>query len=171
MPEEKLPLPGPVKIISFAGPSGSGKTELICKLLGWLQQQGLKAAVLKHSHKPNLGDDAKDTGKFRRAGARAVALAGPGLLQVSRFFPAEPPLAAALAALAPEVDLVLVEGYKKAPLPKIAFVGRDLEAVLPDMSLVVALVSREPLESSLPVFHPGQVEEIGQFIKTYLDLP
>ncbi len=162
---------GPTKIISFAGPSGSGKTELLCGLLGWLKAQGLKVAVLKHSHKPNLGDDGKDTGKFRRAGAQVVALAGPGLLQVSRFFPDEPPLAAALAALTPEVDLVLVEGYKSAALPKIAFVGRGLEPVLPDLSRVVALVSRDPVTSSLPVFRPGQVEEIGQFIKTYLDLP
>jgi molybdopterin-guanine dinucleotide biosynthesis protein B len=158
-------------IISVVGPSGSGKTTLICRLLGWFGAQGLKVAVLKHSHKPGLGDDDKDTGKFRRAGAQAVALAAPGLLQISRFLPHDPPLDAVLAAVAPDADLVLVEGYKTSSLPKIAMVGPNLEEVLPDFSRVIALVSSHPVESSLPVFHPRQVAELGLFIKEYLGIP
>ncbi len=163
--------PGADKVISFVGPSGSGKTTLICRLLGWLKAQGLRAAVLKHSHKPGLGDEDKDTGKFRRAGAQTVALAAPGFLQISRVLPQEPPLDAALAQLAPAADLILVEGYKTSHLPKIALVGPDLEAVLPDDSRVIALVSSGPVESALPVFHPGEVEALGLFIKNYLGLP
>lgn len=163
--------PAAAKIMSFVGPSGSGKTELICRLLGWFGAQGLKVAVVKHSHKASLSDDGKDTGKFRRAGAQAVALAAPGLLQVTQSFPADPPLATVLAALPPEADLVLVEGYKTSPLPKIVLVGPDLEEVLPDHSRVVALVSPEPVESPLPVFHPRGIAELGRFIKEYLGLP
>ena len=159
------------KVISFAGLSGSGKTTLICGLLGWFKAQGLKVAVLKHSHKAGLGDEAKDTGKFRRAGALAVALAAPGLLQVTRSCPAEPPLDEALAAIAADADLVLVEGYKTSPLPKIALVGPGLEKVLPDLSRVVALVSSSPVAAAVPVFHPGQIAELGRFIKKYLGLP
>jgi molybdopterin-guanine dinucleotide biosynthesis protein B len=161
---------GPDKIISFVGPSDSGKTTLIVKLVAWFRSQGLKAAVLKHSHKTDLGDEDKDTGKFRRAGAHFVALTAPDLLQVSYSFPGEPPLDGVLAALAPQADLVLVEGYKSSPLPKIALVGRDREEVLPDSSRVVALVSADHLESALPVFHPDQVAEIGRFIKQFLGL-
>jgi len=159
------------KIISVVGPSGSGKTTLICRLLDWFGAQGLRVSVLKHSHKPSLGDDGKDTGKFRRAGARTVALAAPGLLQISRFLPQDPPLDAVLAAVAPEADLVLVEGYKTSSLPKIAMVGHNLEEVLADFSRVIALVSSQPVESSLPVFHPRQVAELGLFIKEYLGIP
>jgi molybdopterin-guanine dinucleotide biosynthesis protein B len=158
-------------VISVVGPSGSGKTTLICGLLGWFGAQGLKVAVLKHSHKTIPPDDGKDTGKFRRAGAQAVALAAPGLLTVSRFFPGEPPLKAALAALAAAADLVLVEGYKTSSLPKIALVGPTLEEVLPDRSRVVALVSSDPVESELPVFRPEEIAALGRFIKEYLGLP
>jgi molybdopterin-guanine dinucleotide biosynthesis protein B len=166
-----LPQPALANIMSFVGPSGSGKTELICRLLGWFGAQGLKVAVLKHSHKAASGDDGKDTGKFRRAGAQTVALAAPGLLQITRSFPGDPPLATVLAALIPTADLILVEGYKTSSLPKMALVGPTLEQVLTDYSRVVALVSPEPLASPLPVFHPRETAELGRFIKDYLGLP
>jgi molybdopterin-guanine dinucleotide biosynthesis protein MobB len=73
--------------------------------------------------------------------------------------------------VAPDADLVLVEGYKTSSLPKIAMVGHDLEEVLSDFSRVIALVSSHPVESSLPVFHPRQVAELGLFIKEYLGIP
>ncbi|MDO9070754.1 MAG: molybdopterin-guanine dinucleotide biosynthesis protein MobB, partial [Deltaproteobacteria bacterium] len=50
------------------GSSNSGKTELICRLLEWFSAQGLRAAVLKHSHHQHLGDDGKDTWRYRQAG-------------------------------------------------------------------------------------------------------
>jgi molybdopterin-guanine dinucleotide biosynthesis protein B len=159
------------KVMSVVGPSGSGKTTLILGLLSWFQAQGLKVAVLKHSHKTILPEAGKDTGKFSRAGARAVALAAPGRLTLSRRYAGEPPLEEALAALAAAADLVLVEGYKTSDLPKIALVGPDLEEVLPDRSRVVALVSSAPREGALPVFQPGEIAALGRFIQDYLGLP
>jgi molybdopterin-guanine dinucleotide biosynthesis protein B len=154
--------------MAIVGPSNSGKTELVCRLLGWFQSQGLEVAVLKHSHKLNLGDEGKDTGRYRRAGARNLALAGPGLLQITRCLPEDPPVEQVLAAWAPDADLILVEGYKSSSLPKIALVGSRLEKVLPDHSRVIALVSSDPCESRLPVFGPHQVAELGRFIQNFL---
>ncbi len=156
------------KAISLVGPSGSGKTELICKLLAWFEAQGLKVAVLKHTHKVDLGDKGKDTWRFAQAGARLVALTAPGLLQVIRYSAEDPPLATVLAALAPQADLILVEGYKRSPLPKVAVVGPELAEVLTDYSQVIALVSASPLTSHLPVFNPHQTAELGAFLKKYL---
>jgi molybdopterin-guanine dinucleotide biosynthesis protein B len=157
------------KAVAIVGPSGCGKTELICRLLAWFQSRGLRVAVLKHTIKQNLGDEAKDTGRYRRAGARLVALAGPGLLQITRGYPEEPPLAAVLAALAPEADLILVEGYKSSPLPKVVLVDAKLEPQ-PHYPQVIALVSPEPLASPLPVFQPEQVAELGGFLQKFLGL-
>jgi molybdopterin-guanine dinucleotide biosynthesis protein B len=158
----------PPKAVAIVGPSNAGKTELVCRLLGWFQSQGLEVAVLKHSHRLNLGDQGKDTGRYRQAGARNLALAGPGLLQITRWLPADPPVEQVLAAWAPDADLILVEGYKSSSLPKIALVGPQLEQVLPDYSQVIALVSADPCESQLPVFTPHQVAELGQFIQNFL---
>lgn len=156
--------------ISIVGPSGSGKTELICRLLAWFATQGLKVAVLKHSHKLNLADDGKDTGRFRRAGAQVVALAAPGLLQITHSPPGDPPLREILAALAPQADLILVEGYKTGPLPKLALLAPGNPDSRTDYPQLIALVSPEPLQSSVPVFQPHQVAELGRFLQQYLGL-
>jgi molybdopterin-guanine dinucleotide biosynthesis protein MobB len=168
-PPPKAPEPAPRdKAIAIVGPSNSGKTELICRLLEWFAAQGLKVAVLKHSHKLHLGDEDKDTGRYRQAGGRLVALAAPGLLQITRSVLAEPPLAAILAELAPAADLILVEGYKTSDLPKVGLVAPEAVSSLPDYPRLVAWVSVLPLPTHLPVFHPGQVAEIGHFIRDQL---
>ncbi len=158
------------KALSIVGFSGSGKTELICRLLDWLGRQGLRVAVLKHTHHPDPGDQGKDTWRFRQAGARVVALAAPGLLQISRSFSEEPSLAEILESLSPEADLVLVEGYKTGPLPKIAVLNPVLKERLPELSQIIALVSPTPAAVAVPVFHPGEVPAIGAFILSQLGL-
>ena len=156
------------KAIALVGPSNSGKTELICGLLKWFAARNLRVAVLKHTHKQHLGDEEKDTGRYRAAGGRLVALAAPGLLQVNRLFPGEPALGAILSQLAPEVDLILVEGYKTSGLPKVGVVGPFVPPILPDYPQLVAWVSQANLATALPVFHPSQVAEIGGFIQAQL---
>ncbi len=157
------------RAIAFVGFANSGKTELICRLLPRLAARGLKVAVLKHSHHPDLDqvDRGKDTWRYRRAGAHTVALAAPGLVQVTHRFPGEPPLPQVLAMLAAEVDLILVEGYKTGPLPKVA-VLRPTDREMPDYPNLLALVSDNPLDSTLPVFHPQQVEELATWLYGYL---
>ena len=132
------------------GPSNSGKTELICALLTWFAARRLTVAVLKHSHKQILGDAAKDTGRYRSAGGHLVALAAPGLLQINRAVGGEPSLSAILAQLAPEVDIILVEGYKTSNLPKIGVLGPSASSALPGYPRVVAWVSSTPLPTALP---------------------
>jgi molybdopterin-guanine dinucleotide biosynthesis protein B len=150
------------------GTSNSGKTELICRLLEWFTNQGVRPAVLKHSHHQHIGDDGKDTWRYRQVGARLVALAAPGLLQITRSGPNEPPLDAILAELAQAADLILVEGYKTSDLPKIGLAPPDAASKLPDYPGLLAWVSARPLPTQLPVFHPRQVAEIGRFIQDQL---
>ena len=149
---------------AVVGTSNTGKTELICRLLEWMGQQGIRAAVLKHTHHQRIGDDGKDTGRYRQAGARLVALAAPGLLQITRSGAQEPPLEAILAELAPGADFILVEGYKTSDLPKVGLAPPDAAAPLPDYPRLLAWVSARPLPTRLPVFHPLQAAEIGRFI-------
>lgn len=158
------------KALAIVGLSGSGKTELICRLLDWLSRRGLRVAVLKHTHHHDPGDRGKDTWRFRQAGARLVALAGPGLLQISRVYPEEPPLSEILKALAPEADLILVEGYKSGPLPKIVVLNPEIKESPPDVGQVIATVSPDPVASAGPVFHPEEVAAIGAMIMAHLGL-
>ena len=108
--------------MAIAGFSNCGKTELICKLSSLATERGFQVAAVKHSHKTlEVDQPGKDTWRFRQAGARTVALAGPGLLQVTYFRPEDLAAEAVLAALPGDVDFVLVEGYKHGPWPKIVF--------------------------------------------------
>ena len=158
------------KAIAFVGFADSGKTELICRLLPGLAARGLKVAVLKHSHHKDLEhiDHGKDTWRYRQAGAHTVALAAPGLLQVTSRSSGEPSLEQVLAALAAHADLVLVEGYKTGPLPKVAVLGPGAGTEAPTYPYLIALVSDGPVDSQLPVFQSHQVEELGHWLYDYL---
>ena len=156
------------KAFGIVGTSNTGKTELICRLLEWFSAQGLRVAVLKHSHHQHLGDDGKDTGRYRQAGAELVALAAPGLLQITRSSAEEPLLDTILAELAPGSDLILVEGYKTSHLPKVGLAPTDAASPLPDYPRLLAWVSARPLTTPLPVFNPLEVAAIARFIQDQL---
>jgi molybdopterin-guanine dinucleotide biosynthesis protein MobB len=80
----------------------------------------------------------------------------------------EPTLEQALAALSAEADLILVEGYKTGPLPKVAVLGPGGRKEAPDYPNLIALVSDGPVDTPLPVFRRDQVEKLGGWLHDYL---
>jgi len=161
-----------MRAIAIAGFSNCGKTELICKLISLAKQRGFQVAAIKHSHKTiEVDNPGKDTWRLRQSGAKAVALAAPGLLQVT-YFPAEDlPAQAVLAALPGNSDFLLVEGYKHGPWPKIVFVPPpETGSALPDYENIIAYISDAALNTELPVFSREQVPEILDFILQWLNI-
>lgn len=156
--------------MAVVGFANCGKTELICKLLTLARQQGLRVAALKHSHKTlDVDRPGKDTWRFRQAGAQAVVLAAPGLLQVTHFPPDDPPLAAALAALPSDLDCILVEGYKRGPLPKFVFAPPGAgPGDLASYQHTLAYISDAAIPTELPVFSRDQALEILAFLRQWL---
>jgi molybdopterin-guanine dinucleotide biosynthesis protein B len=110
-----------MRIIGIAGWSGAGKTTLILKLLSRFSAAGLKVSTLKHAHHMfDVDTPGKDSYEHRMAGATEVLIASANrfaLMHELRGAP-EPPLEMLLGKLS-AVDLVLVEGFKRAPHPKI----------------------------------------------------
>lgn len=109
-----------MKCLGLVGWSGSGKTTLLTALLPLLIARGLTVSTLKHAHHGfDLDQPGKDSFRHREAGAHEVLVASArrwALLHENAD--AMPDFAALLARLSP-VDLVLVEGFKQAPYPKI----------------------------------------------------
>ena len=104
----------------FTGDSGSGKTTLIVCLLERLRSRGLRVGTLKHAtHELSLDVPGKDSFRHREAGASRVAVVGPG--QRALFVTEEEPptLTGMLEAFAGHVDLVLVEGFRDLPMPRV----------------------------------------------------
>ena len=110
----------PVLLLGITGWSGSGKTTLLTALIPLLTARGRRVSTVKHAHHDfDLDQPGKDSWRHRAAGAQEVMIATSrrwALLHENTA--AEPDLAALLARLAP-VDLVLVEGFRASPHPKI----------------------------------------------------
>ena len=128
-------------VLGICGWSGSGKTTLIEAVLPGLRAGGLSVAVVKHdAHGIDVDRPGKDSDRFFRAGAD-VLLQGPG----EAFFRihGEGGLSGALEPLVPRYDLVLVEGHKGTPLPKVWLTGPDGKAPPTEVSGIVETLSRD----------------------------
>ena len=110
-----------MRVFGFAGWSGSGKTTLLEQLIPRLVAHGLSVSLIKHAHHAfDLDQPGKDSYRHRHAGCSEVLVSSSArwaLVHEHRGGD-ELTVGQALARLAP-CDLVLVEGYKRAPIPKL----------------------------------------------------
>ena len=159
-----------MRIFGFAGWSGSGKTTLIEQLIPLLVARGLTVSLVKHAHHSfDIDRPGKDSYRHRLAGCTEVLVSSStrwALIHELRGQP-EAPLSSALRRLS-SCDLVLVEGYKAAPIPKLevwrAKVGKD--PLYPRDPAIRAVVTDDalPVPSALRVFGFDQRDEIATFI-------
>jgi molybdopterin-guanine dinucleotide biosynthesis protein B len=160
-----------VPVVAFSGPSGAGKTTLLVALVRELGRRGLRVAAIKHSGHPHGFDvPGKDSDLLLRAGALAVAVQGPSQLAV--FGPPRPGGARALARLLPKADVVLVEGWKSARLPRVEVHRREVSR---DFACArgrgfIAVVTDEPPPRAIPAFAPGEVGPLADLLCTRLRL-
>ncbi len=163
-----------VPVLAFVGFSGSGKTKLIEGLTKVLTADGYKVGVIKHHG--HADEEGKDTWRFRRAGAEAVALVAPdGMAVLLPKGDAEFALEALLKQAS--LDLVLVEGFKTSPFPKLLVLRphseereaqRELEELLsqiPDKSGIVGVVTSVKLPVGLPQFAHDDIDAVRRFLQ------
>ena len=108
-------------VIGLAGWSGSGKTTLAEQVISGLTARGLEVATIKHAHHGFDADKpGKDSYRHRAAGARQVVVSSQArsVLFTENRDRGERRLEELLNALSP-ADIVIVEGYKREPIPKI----------------------------------------------------
>ncbi len=107
-------------VIGIAGYSGAGKTSLIEALVPRLIARCWRVGVLKHdAHKLELDREGKDTARFFAAGATVVCAHDQTQRFVRGRHPAPSSLAEMQAGLPADLDVVLVEGHKDAPIPRL----------------------------------------------------
>ena len=159
-----------MKVLGILGWSGSGKTTLLVALLPLLRASGLSVSTIKHAHHDfDMDKPGKDSHRHRLAGAHEVLVASThrwALLHEVEG--AEPGLPALLARMDP-VDLVLVEGFKSHPYPKLEVYRPALgKPSLWDMEPeVVAVASDSTPDIGGRVLLPlNQPETIATWIRT-----
>lgn len=163
-----------MKVIGFAGWSGSGKTTLVEQLIGLLEDRGLVVSLIKHAHHEfDIDYPGKDSYRHRHAGCREVLVTSANRWAVMHELRgrAELSLDEALAQLSP-CDLVLVEGFKRAPIPKIEIWRGDSEKPLlfPNDPHIVAIASDRPVTTTLPQLDVNDPPAVVAFILKALSL-
>ncbi len=157
-----------MKILGITGYSGSGKTTLIERILPPLRAEGLRVSVIKQSHHDfELDVPGKDSWRHRAAGAQEVLLTSTyRWMLVNELGEAtEPTLAQHLERLSP-CDLVLVEGYKHAVLPKLE-VWRAANArpwLYPEDANFIAVVADQPPPGAIRHYSNDDVAAITAFV-------
>jgi molybdopterin-guanine dinucleotide biosynthesis protein B len=157
-----------MRIIGLAGWSGSGKTTLITKLVPCLTRRGLRVSTLKHAHHGfDLDQPGKDSFMHREAGAVEVTVSSAKRFAILHELRGEPEwsLAPLVKKMSP-VDLVLVEGYKRDPFPKLEIhrAGNGKPLIQPSDPHIVAIASDVALpDATVPVISLDDVDGIADF--------
>jgi molybdopterin-guanine dinucleotide biosynthesis protein MobB len=165
-----------MKIFGLAGWSGSGKTTLVMRLLPVLVARGLAVSTMKHAHhRFDVDQPGKDSYVHRCAGATEVLVASANrwaLMHEHRGAPE--PTAAELARLMSPVDLLLVEGFKREPHPKLEVhrTANNKPLLYPDDRHIVAVASDIALpDCPHPVLAIDDIAGIADFILAHCGLP
>jgi len=161
-----------MRIFGLAGWSGSGKTTLLTAVIPELVARGLQVSTIKHAHHEfDIDRPGKDSWRHRQAGAGEVMVASARRWAVMHELRgAREPTLDELAARMSPVDLLLVEGWKRHPHPKIEVYRPSLGKPLlyPDDPYVVAIASDEPLAAPIPLLPLGNAPAVARFISDHL---
>ncbi len=164
----KLPILG----ICAAG-SNAGKTTLITKLIPELAKRNIRVSVIKHAHhKFDIDHPGKDTYRIREAGAVQTLIASSKRWALMTEIANKPNLEELIAQLNPEfADLILVEGFKQASIPKIEVHRPGLNMPLligqesnNERANIIAVASDAKLKLSVPVLDLNDIAQIADFI-------
>ena len=157
-------------LIGIAGWKNSGKTTLVERLVTALSGRGLRIATIKHTHHElRAHDGATDGERHARTGAVNVAVVAPAQWELGGERQSGPPPALEeLAKLLGPADLVLVEGFKNAPIPKIEvrrLASQTRDPLADSDPHVIAIAADHDVDAgATPVFALDDIEAIADFI-------
>ena len=163
-----------MRIFGFAGWSGSGKTTLIEQLIPRFVQRGLRVSLIKHAHHTfDVDQPGKDSYRHRQAGAAEILVTSSRrwVLMHELRGAHEPAFEEQVKRISP-CDLLLVEGFKHAPIPKLEVWRKQTGEPLlhPNDPHIVAVASDARIETKLPLLNLNDVDEIRNFILKKLEL-
>ena len=153
-------------VLCIVGFSGSGKTTLTIGLVAALRCRGLRVGTIKHDvHGFEMDQPGKDSWRHKQAGAETTIITSP--FQIGMVMDVDHdhhPLE--ILPMMRGVDIVLVEGFKRANLPKIEVFRPENQKppVCQEDRNLMAVVSSSPLDWDVPRFSPGDIENLCTFI-------
>jgi molybdopterin-guanine dinucleotide biosynthesis protein B len=157
------------RIFGISGWKNSGKTGLAVRLVEEFTRRGYRISTIKHAHHDfDIDKVGADSYRHRQAGAHEVTIVSGTRYAIMHELrgAAEPTFEEILARIAP-CDLVLIEGYKREPIPKIE--ARRLEAanrepLAPGDPNIVAIAADHRLRHHPARLRPRRHDAIADFI-------
>jgi molybdopterin-guanine dinucleotide biosynthesis adapter protein len=142
-----------IPVVSIVGRSGTGKTTLVEKMICELKGRGYRVATIKHNrHGFQIDHEGKDSWRHKKAGAVMTVIASPHQVAVIEDIDRDYTIAELCNRYIREVDIVLSEGYKVNPHPKIEVHRKaaDRELLCREEDNLIAVATDEPLAISVP---------------------
>ena len=172
----------PPPVVSVIGRKNSGKTRLMVALLREMRRRGFRVASIKHGHHAFETDErGRDSWRhFNEGEAEATLMAGEGKIALVMRMDGEPdPEHLVRDFLTGHgYDLVLIEGYKRGPFPKIEIWRRSVhdqplwEPYSDQAETYLAIVTDdERFRADVPVVlldeddSPSHVERLGGMLE------
>ncbi|WP_296021955.1 molybdopterin-guanine dinucleotide biosynthesis protein B [uncultured Agrobacterium sp.] len=164
------------KVFGISGWKNSGKTGLAVRIVSELTARGYRVSTIKHAHHDfDIDKVGADSWRHRQAGAHEVTIVSGtrfAIMHELRGAP-EPSFEEILSRIAP-CDLVLIEGYKYEPVPKIEARRTDAtktEPLAPHDPHIIAIAADHLIpQSTLPVFNLDDTVRIADFIEASVGL-
>jgi len=159
-------------VVCIVGFSGSGKTTVTVGLVAALKRRSLRVGTIKHDvHSFEIDRHGKDSWLHKQAGASTTIISSPARIgMVMDVDHDHHPLE--LVPLLDEMDIVLVEGFKRADLPKIEVFRPENEkppACRNDRNLL-AVVSDAHLDWCVPRYAANDFEGLAELVLEHFRL-
>jgi len=165
-----------IPVVSFIGHHDSGKTRLLVEIIPLLVERGYRVGTVKHA--PNLDEVDRpdsDSEQHLAAGASRVLLRGERVSSLT-WRHEEGELPGDLERLFAGCDVVLAEGFKHGPWPKIEVFrrGRDLrrEPLAGEIDVVAVVTSEHvAVPDGVTVISPRDREAILELLEELIAAP
>jgi molybdopterin-guanine dinucleotide biosynthesis adapter protein len=159
---------GMIPIISIVGRSNTGKTTLIEKLVPELCRRGYRVATIKHAAGGfELDREGKDSWRHKKAGAYKTILVSPSELALMEVFEREYSVEELLDLYIKDADVVLLEGHKNNPYPKIEMLRKDVDSMQLDGKehLLIAVAGDKRSDAGVPHFQMEEIQKLADLLE------
>lgn len=160
-----------MKVIGLAGWSGAGKTTLLSRVIPLFVGSGLLVSVIKHAHHSfDVDVPGKDSWVHRQSGAEEVLVSSSrrwALMHELRGA-AEPGLPGLLRKMS-RVDLVVIEGFKSEPHPRIEVYRKasGKPPLFPDDPMIAGIATDAAIRTTLPVADLDDIPAVAAMMCKY----